>query len=81
MSLPELPLVGEYYWDAGTPDVLHDFALYEPKYARYLRRFAMPCWRSNTASLRRVMSGDKARSKDLEQIAESLVEPSMAALE
>jgi hypothetical protein len=81
LALPKLPSAGEYYWDSGTPKVLHNFVLYEPEYARYLRRDAMPCWRSNTAALEAVGKGMKDRSGNLEKIIHGLIEPSAGALE
>ncbi|HSS42947.1 MAG TPA: hypothetical protein VLK37_10425 [Solirubrobacterales bacterium] len=80
-GLPELPTPGEYYWDHGTLEVLHNFVLGEPDYARYLLRSAMPCWRANTTALQEVGSGDKVRSKDLESVIDGLVEPFAGALE
>ena len=81
LALPKIPSAGEYFWDAGTLKVLRNFVLYEPKYARYLRRFAMPCWRSNTAALEAVGEGKKDRSENLEKTIKGLIEPSADALE
>lgn len=81
VGLPELPAPGEYYWDAGTLDVLHNFALGEPDYARYLRQHALPCWRANTRALEQAGKGRKLRSNDLEEVVDDLVQPDPEALE
>ncbi len=81
LGLPELPTPGEYYWDSGTLDVLHNFVLGEPDYARYLRRSAMPCWRANTTALEEVGHGNQIRSADLEKTVDGLVKPFAGALE
>jgi hypothetical protein len=81
LALPKLPSAGEYYWDDATPEVLRNFVLSSPEYAHYLRRFAFPCWRSNTAALRAVGKGRKNRSEHLEETIEGVIQPAAEALE
>ncbi|HEX3241282.1 MAG TPA: hypothetical protein VHR18_14235 [Solirubrobacterales bacterium] len=81
VALPELPLVGEYFWDRSTAEVIRGFAVTEPDYVRYLQRFAMPCWRSNTKALRQASSGSARHSALLEQISADLVTPNNSSLE
>jgi hypothetical protein len=81
LSLPIYPTSGEYYWNSETPKLMHDLVPTSPEYARELRQLAIPCWRANTATLRRTLGGKSVRSASLGEIAGELVRPSPAALE
>jgi hypothetical protein len=81
VGLPELPSPGEYFWDSTTPEVVQNLVLTSPGYVPYLRRVAMPCWRSNTAALEGVVSGDRVQSEELQRLVKGLRQPSAGALE
>ena len=81
VGLPELPTPGEYYWDPGTHEVVRQIAASSPGYVDYLRRVALPCWRSNTADLKAVLGGDRIASGTLKRLVGELVPPSAAPLE
>ncbi len=80
VSLPERPGPGEYYWDEKTVELLVNW--YDPGgEAHALWREAMPCWKSNTAVLRRALAGSAVRTPELDALAGELVTPTFAALE
>jgi hypothetical protein len=81
VALPELPSPGEYYWDSSTHKVLRELLLTSPDYLRYIRRFAMPCWLSNTVTLKNVDRGNRVVSDDLKGLVSELVPPSINRLE
>jgi hypothetical protein len=80
VSLPEMPSRGEYYWGRGTGAFLRQWAEATPG-AIKLWRSSMPCWRSNTAILRRALARRSVRSSALDDLATELATPSLAALE
>jgi hypothetical protein len=81
ISLPQIPYPGEYYWSGETAELLHGFVVNDPVYAQGLRRVSMPCWLSNTKTLRRAFSYKSLRSRSLEAISQDLVTPVVTALE
>lgn len=81
ISLPELPVPGEYYWTDETSTLVGGLATTSPGYVRELRTYSMPCWRSNTATLHKAFESPAVRSGQLESISGELVAPSFAALE
>lgn len=81
ISLPEIPIVGEYYWGADTAKLIGDLASTSPEYVAELRRFSMPCWRANTVALKKALASPAARSPFLEAVSNELVAPHLAVLE
>jgi hypothetical protein len=81
VGLPELPAPGEYYWDSSTHNVVEELTVTNPAYAQYLRRFAIPCWRSNTADLKGVLTANRVSSESLKRLVSGLVPPAPGVLE
>lgn len=81
VSLPRYPYPGEYYWNAETPKVIHDFISASPGYAAELRRHSMPCWQANTVALRRAFETKAVRSSDLVEIQKTFISPVSTTLE
>jgi len=80
VSLPKLPLIGEYFWGEGTRQILHGFVIEGGEIVKELRRFSMPCWRSNTDLLRDAFQSRAVRSTQMEEISRELVTPTLTAL-
>jgi hypothetical protein len=80
VSLPEMPLEGEYYWTEKTISLLSNWVDTEGS-ARELWAVSMPCWRSNTRIIERALDRHGARSTALATLADELVTPSLAAIE
>jgi hypothetical protein len=78
ISLPVIPYPGEYYWAADTPEIIGNLLAASPDYARQLKQFSMPCWRRNTAILRRALDKPYLRSPHLNALSAELVTPTNA---
>jgi hypothetical protein len=81
IALPQIPVPGEYYWAAGTAELIRDLATTSPEYVRELRTYSMPCWRSNTAMLRKAFAIKAGRSAQMKAVLGEFVAPSFAAIE
>lgn len=82
ISLPTPPYPGEYYWNAETPKIVHDFvATASQKYIAEMKRRSMPCWRENTADLRSAFTSRAVRSSDLDEVQRNLISPKFPPLE
>ncbi len=83
VSLPELPTpFGVYLWSPSTPRFLAtNFGNPDGRSAEELWSAYMPCWRKNTAALRRALAQLAARSPSMEALGREIVTPSYAAIE
>jgi hypothetical protein len=80
VSLPHHPFAGEYFWGSDTEELIQGLAATSPDYVKQLRNVALPCWRSNTRSLRQAFASSAALSPELEAVSAELVPPNPAAL-
>lgn len=79
VSLPYWPTPGGYYWNSETAGQLARYQSSEPLDSTW--RAVMPCWQSNTDHLREALAGTAIRSARLNEVANTLVTPTFAALE
>ena len=88
VSIPFAPIAPEFYWSPASESQLKNFGLAEararaanPSIPPWPSQTSKDCWRSNTRTLRRMLSSDATRSPTLDATASKIVTPDIAAIE
>lgn len=81
VALPDALIAPVYYLAEGSAEMLNQYYNADGEPAREAWAGPMPCWRSNAAVLRRILAGPAIRSHELEEVEESMVNPTFAAFE